>query len=256
MIDTPDEISELLLLRDELRAISVQVRGLNCGPASDPLPSIAPLFLAAQSLLARLAGLAGGPHPALTGNRPAQRSLAESGSAVARAGTDLASALAAHRHEDVGRPANPYLTAYLSQAAARLDLAANRCLDTAATIERTAAEAPAAGLRRKPPIHLTDAQLAALIAFSQGGARRYRGLRGGGLRISVPGRQHVSITTFDILNRHGLVSWDNSTALYIGQDITVTKEGQRALAGRRSERSSTAAPAPASAPTASPGVGR
>ncbi|MEU8960529.1 hypothetical protein AB0C89_02305 [Streptomyces sp. NPDC048491] len=175
MIDTPYEISELLLLRDELRAISVQVRDLNRGPASDPLPSIAPLFLAAQSLLARLAG---GPHPALTGNRPAQRSLAESGSADARAGTDLASALAAHRHEDVGQPANPYLTAYLSQAAARHDLAANRCLDTAATIERTAAEAPAAGLRRKAAIHLTDAQHAALLAFSQGGARRYRGLAG------------------------------------------------------------------------------
>jgi hypothetical protein len=82
---------------------------------------------------------------------------------------------------------------------------------------------------------LTDAQYDALKALSFGEGRLYESSqRGSGVtRVATHDGTRVSIATFRVLAKRGLVAADTNTSLFQGQKITVTEHGQQALAEPR-----------------------
>jgi hypothetical protein len=252
-----EQAEQLRSLAQDFEALHARVRDVSYTPGTDALRQISPLLLRAQDLtaiaLVRLSALDSSAYTSVPGSRSSLECLASVVFASSLAGNDLASALSANPYEGApfpGYPADdasvrtarhaeaiPKMTGHLADAAHQLDLSATGCHYVAAGITRDLAatrEAPAAAQPTTGPA-LTGAQFDALKSLARGGGRLYessqRGL--GVTRVATDDGTRVSIATFRALNKRGLVDWDTSTSLYSGQKITVTEQGQQALAKPR-----------------------
>ncbi|MBT2509186.1 hypothetical protein J7I98_25540 [Streptomyces sp. ISL-98] len=214
-------------------------------------------MLKAQDLtattLVRLGALDGSAYADIAGSRASLECLSSIVVASSLAGNDLASALYANPYEGApfpGYPADdeavrtarhaeaiPRMTGHLADAAHQLDLSAIGChyVTTGITRDLATAQDQATPVQRTTGPALTDAQYDALKALSLGEGKLYessqRGL--GVTRVATHDGTRVSIATFRALAKRGLVAADTSTSLFHGQKITVTEQGQQALAKPR-----------------------
>ncbi|MFI5751067.1 hypothetical protein ACIBBE_35345 [Streptomyces sp. NPDC051644] len=256
-INLPEQVDQLRALAHDFEALHARVRDVSYTPGTDALRQIRPLLHKAQDLtattLVRLGALDSSAYTSIAGSRASLECLASVVFASSLAGTDLASALYANPYEGAPFPgyladdasvrtarhaeAIPKMTGHLADAAHQLDLSATGCHYVATGITRDLAatrEAAATAQRAAGPA-LTGTQYDALKSFSLGGCRLYessqRGL--GVTRVATDDGTHVSIATFRALAKRGLVNRDTSTSLFRGQKITVTEDGQQALARPR-----------------------
>ncbi|TDC70278.1 hypothetical protein [Streptomyces hainanensis] len=123
-------------------------------------------------------------------------------------------------------------TALLARSAERQSPAA-----TPRAAAKAQAEAHAGSLER-----LTPAQRHALQAIAAGGVRLHETVRGSRY-IDVGQGPRITLTTYNSLERKGLISRDTSTMLlFHGQRLTITKRGQAALAAITPGRASASPP--------------
>ncbi|NIY65622.1 hypothetical protein [Streptomyces malaysiensis] len=144
----------------------------------------------------------------------------------------------------------PKMSGHLADAVHQLDLSATGChyVATGITRDLAATRQRAVSAQRAADPPLTSAQYDALKALALGGGRLYEcSQRGLGVTRVVSGDgTRVSIATFRVLAKRGLVDRGTSTSLFRGQKITVTEHGQQALAKPR-PAATAATPARASA---------
>ncbi|MFF1464490.1 hypothetical protein [Streptomyces sp. NPDC058330] len=138
------------------------------------------------------------------------------------------------------------------------------CARPAATTSLTASPRASSPLKIKPRAAqqtagalLSPAQYDALTALAVG-VRPYESSTRvlGVTRVATQDGTRVSIATYRALAKRGLVSADIGTLLFQGQKITVTEEGQRALAQPRPRAALSTAVATAPNNTAAQGVRR
>ncbi|MFI9039797.1 hypothetical protein [Streptomyces sp. NPDC053726] len=256
-LNLPEQVDQLRTLAHDFEALHARVRDVSYTPGTDALRQIRPLLLKTQDLtattLARLGALDSSAYTGIAGSRASLECLASVVVASSLAGTDLASALYANPYEGApfpGYPADgasvrtarhaeaiPKMTGHLADAAHQLDLSATGCHYVATGIrsDLAAIREAAATTQRAAGPSLTGTQYDALKSFSLGGCRLYessqRGL--GVTRVATGNGTRVSIATFRALAKRGLVNRDTSTSLFRGQKITVTEDGQHALARPR-----------------------
>ncbi|MER5440118.1 hypothetical protein [Streptomyces sp. NPDC002790] len=201
----------------------------------------------------RLTALDNSMYTNIAGSRASLELLASVVSASSLAGTDLAHFVLANPYEGApfaGYPADdeavrtvrhaeaiPKLNGHLDDAVHQLDLCAIGChyLAHGITEDLTSAQEhkPAAEQQTAGP-GLTAAQYDALTALNGGGRLYESTTRGLGVtRVATDDGTRVSIATFRALAKRGLVTRDTSTSLVIGQKVTVTGQGQQALARPR-----------------------
>lgn len=272
--DLTEHTEQLGALAHEFEALHARVRDFSYTPGTDALHQISPLLLTAQSLTAttliRLRALDSSAYTSVFGSRAGLECLASVLSAASLASSDLASALSANLYEGTsfpGHPADdaavrttrqaeaiPKMTRYLADAAHQLDLSATGCRYLADGITRAlaATRTAAPSARRTTEPALTGAQFAALQSLARGGGRLYesshRGL--GVTRVATDDGARVSIATFRVLAKRGLVHRDTSTSLFHGQEITITAQGRHALAQPRPHAAPPTATATATATAA------
>lgn len=278
-LDLPTQVQQLRDLAEEFETLHVRVRQVSYTPGTNALRQITPLLLKTQDLTAtallRLAALDNSAYTSIAGSRAGLETLSSVVAAASLAGTDLASALYANPYEGApfaGYPADDALvrtardaeaiarmTGHLEDAAHQLDLGAIACRYAASSITRglAAAHPPQAAQHQTMP-KLNSAQYTALTSLAQGAGRLYeseqRGL--GVTRVATTDGTRISIATFRALATRGLVSADTSTVLLVGQKITVTEQGQQALAQGRPASVTTTTPAPAPKTSVMQGVRR
>lgn len=234
------------------------MRDVSYTPGTDALRRIGPLLLQAQDLtataLVRLTALDNSAYTSVTGSRASLELLASVVSSASLAGTDLAHVVLANPYEGAefaGYPATseamrtarhaeaiPQMSGHLDDAVHQLDLCAIGCHylahgiaeDLAAEQERMSKTA-----RKTTGPALTAAQYDALTALNGGGHLYESATRGLGVtRVATNDCTRVSIATYRALAKRGLVTHDTSTSLWAGgQKITVTEQGQQALAQPR-----------------------
>ncbi|MBT2527555.1 hypothetical protein J7E91_19530 [Streptomyces sp. ISL-99] len=275
--DLTEQADQLRALARDFEALHARVRDVSYTPGTDALRQISPLLLKAQDLtaitLVRLGALDNSAYTNIAGSRASLECLASVVVASSLAGQDLALALYANPYEGAPFPgypvddasvrtvrhaeAIPKMTGHLADAAHQLDLSATGChyVATGVTRDLTAVREAAATAQRAAGPALTGPQYDALETFSLGSCRLYEmGL--GVTRVATDDGARVSIATFRALAKRGLVDRDTSTSLFRGQKITVTEEGQQALARPR-PAATTATPAKAvPKPSAVPGARR
>ncbi|WP_132836141.1 hypothetical protein [Streptomyces sp. BK205] len=224
-------------------------------PGTDALRHISPLLLRSQDLtataLARMSALNDSAYPSVAGSRAGLELLASSSSL---AGTDLAHVMLANPFEGAqlaGYPADdeavrtvrhaeaiPKMNGHLDDAVHQLDLCAIGCRYLAHGITENLAapqeqKAAAVQLQTTGPA-LTPAQHDALTALNGGGYLCESAARGlGVIHVATYDGTRVSIATYRALAKRGLVTRDTGTSLTTGQKITVTEQGQQALAQPR-----------------------
>ncbi|MEU2874213.1 hypothetical protein ABZ769_34320 [Streptomyces olivoreticuli] len=101
------------------------------------------------------------------------------------------------------------------------------------------------------PVRLSPNQHQALHTINRGGAELCETTRGR-TYVAAPGGQRITMTTYNSLERKGLVSRDTGTSLFTGQRLFATERGRTVLA---SLPAPTAAPAPGLPPRPAPQVG-
>ncbi|MET9294382.1 hypothetical protein [Streptomyces sp. NPDC003077] len=270
-IDITEQIERLQRLGEDFASLHQKVRTLSFTPGTDALNKISPLLLTAQDLtgqaLRRLATLNGSPYTDLPGSRPALTALASVVSSSSLAGSDLSGALGANPYEGTAFPgppadedsvrktrhaqARPVMTEHLADTAHQLDLCATGCRYLAAGIRRDLRHAAEQRPPHTPAPKLSATQHAALRALAQGEGKLYESHRIGTLRVQTKDGTRVSMATFRALKNRDLIRADARTSLLHGRDITVTSQGQRALA--HAHQSPGPAPFPSSpAPAALP----
>ncbi|WP_406149352.1 hypothetical protein [Streptomyces anulatus] len=276
-LNLPKQVDQLRLLANDFEAMSARVRDVSYTPGTDALRKIRPLLLRTQFLttatLIRLGALDSSAYTSTPGSQASLECLASVVFASSLAGTDLAHALHANPYEGApfpGYPADtasvrtarhaeaiPKMTGHLADAVRHLDLSATGCHYVATGITRdltTAREAKTAAQRKASP-DLSGTQYDALKTFSLGASRLYE-TRPGMIRVYTDNGDRVSMATYEALAKRELVDRDTSTSLFRGQRISVTEEGQRALAGPR-PAAKAAAPAKAAPKTSGvPGAHR
>ncbi|MER5545386.1 hypothetical protein ABT072_23660 [Streptomyces sp. NPDC002589] len=241
----------------DFEALKARVRDVSYTPGTDALRHISPLLLQAQDLtataLVRLTALDNSTYTHTPGSRAGLELLASVVSSSSLAGTGLAHVVLANPYEGAqvaGYPADdeavrtarrakaiPKINGHLDDAAHQLDLCAIGCHYLAHGITEdlaTTQEHKSAAVRQKTDPSLTPAQYDALSALQGGGKLYESSTRGLGVtRVATKDGTRVSIATYRALARRGLVSFDASTSLYQGLKITVTEQGQQALAQPR-----------------------
>ncbi|MFD4119034.1 hypothetical protein ACFWSJ_37030 [Streptomyces niveus] len=267
-LNLTEQAQELRNLAHEFEALRDRVRGVSYTPGTDALRQIGPLLLTTQdltaTLLVRLGALANSPYTRIPGSHASLECLSSLVLASTLAGNDLARALHAKPLEGAAFPgypaysesdrvarhatAIPRMTGHLNDAAHQLDLSATGCHYVANGITSDLADThdQATPERQTTGPALSPAQYDALKTLSAGEGKLYesprRGL--GVTRVVTADGTRVSIATFRALVKRRLVTVDTSTSLWHGQKITVTGDGQRALAQHRP----TTAPAAVAAP--------
>lgn len=270
-LDLPEQAQQLRDLAHEFEALRARVRGVSYTPGTDALRRIGPLLLKTQDLTAtlvvRLGALDNSPYTTVPGSHASLKCLSSLVIASTLASNDLAGALHANPLEGAAFPgypaysesdraarhatAIPRMTGHLHDAAHQLGLSATGCHYVATGITRDLADtqanqAKADQMDAGPS--LSPAQYDALQALSLGQGKLHessqRGL--GVTRVATHDGTRVSIATFRALAKRVLVTADTSTSLFHGQKITVTEQGQRALAQPRPMT------APATTATAAP----
>ncbi|MEV7394030.1 hypothetical protein [Streptomyces sp. NPDC091215] len=275
LLELADQVQQLRTLARDFEALHARVRDASYTPDTDALRQISPLLLKAQDLtaavLVRLGTLESSVYTSVAGSRSSLECLASVVVASSLAGSDLASALFANPFDGAPFPgcpsddastraarhaeAIPRMTGHLADAAHQLDLSATGChyVATGITRDRANARVETVSARAAAVPALTSTQYDALKALVLGGGRLYessqRGL--GVTRVAVDNGTRISIATFRALTHRGLVDRDTNTSLFYGQKITVTEQGQQALA--RPRPAATAA-SPARAVAAPPTV--
>ncbi|MEU8954990.1 hypothetical protein AB0C93_11865 [Streptomyces sp. NPDC048518] len=271
--EKPDQLRALARSFEELHD---RVRDLSYTPGTDALHKITPLLLAAQELtataLGQLRALDDSTYTGVTGSRAGLEALSAIVAGASLACSDLAEAISANPYEGApfaGYPADdahvraarhgeavPRMNSHLKDAAHQFDVRATACHYLATSIRSSLATTSP-----HPPqavAKLNDTQHSALKSLAQGEGRLYeRGQRGRSLtRVAAKDGTRISIATFQALAKRGLLTIDTSTPLLVGQAITVTEQGQRALVEFRptATLATTAVPAPRT--SAIPGVRR
>ncbi|MFF8918316.1 hypothetical protein ACF08M_34715 [Streptomyces sp. NPDC015032] len=274
-IDLSSQIDRLRHLAAGFEALRSQVLALALAlaPGTTTLRSISPVFHTAQGLTARLTAqvseLASSPYTTVAGSMESLDALCSAIGSSALASCDLAHAMARNpldgtgfcgptEHEARFREARhakavPVMAEHLQDAAGQLDLCATVCAYVATGMSKDIAPASTNTVRRNASQTLSDTQYEALGALATGGAKMETKGRGSA-HVAVPDGSRVTIATFQSLDKRGLVHLDTSVPLFRGRDITVTADGHRVLAHRRSSASAAAVPAPA-APAAIPARG-
>lgn len=268
-IDIASQVEHLRRLAGDFEALHTHVRDLTYTPGTDALDKISPVLLNVQDLTAkavlRLWILDGSQYTTVQGSRSSLETLASVVSSALLAGTDLAGALYANPYEgaafagqlvDEGAvrkarhaEATPVMAEHIADAAHQLDLRATACHFVASGISRDLAAAicttAVPSQQQEAPQKLSARQYAALQALAKGGGQVRETHHRGSTRVYTKDGTRVTIATFQSLHKGGLVRLDTGTALYQGRDITVTGEGQRALAHHRPGTALTTTPAPA-----------
>ncbi|WP_438290855.1 hypothetical protein [Streptomyces sp. HUAS TT7] len=241
----------------DFEALKARVRDVSYTPGTDALRHISPLLLQAQDLtataLVRLTTLDNSTYTHIPGSRASLELLASVVSSSSLAGTDLAHVVLANPYEGAqfaGYPADdeavrtarhaeavPKMNGHLDDAAHQLDLCATGCHYLAHGItEDLAAERqykPEAVRQTTGPA-LAPAQYDALTALNGGGQLYESAARGPGVtRVATDDGTRAPIATYRALARRELVTRDTSTSPAVGQKITVTEQGQQALARPR-----------------------
>ncbi|WP_215449422.1 hypothetical protein [Streptomyces sp. ATCC 21386] len=248
-IDLQAEIARLRQLGSDFEDLHSEIRSLTLTPGTDARQQLTSKIVATNELvqraMERLGTLDGSQYTAVPGSRPALEALASVVSAASVAASDLACALEANPLEGApfpGPPADeaavrkvrhaeavPAMAEHLADAAHQLDLAHTGCYYLASGITRDLKQ-HAEQHQTMPAPRITDIQYAALSALSQDGGRLYPSGRKGTLRASTTGGVTLNITTFNALNVRGLVRVNATRSLVQGQRVSVTAEGERALA--------------------------
>ncbi|MEU4173772.1 hypothetical protein [Streptomyces sp. NPDC026589] len=252
--DLTEQANQLRSLARDFDALHACVRDVSYTPGTDALRRISPLLLKTQQLtattLVRLGALDNSAYTSIAGSRASLERLSSVVVASSLAGQDLASALYANPYDGApfpGYPADdasvrtarhaeaiPRITGHLADAAHHLVLSATGCHYVATGITRdlaAAREATATSQRAAGPA-LSDTQYDALKTFSAGTCRLYE-TRPGMIRVYTDDGARVSMATFRALTKRGFIDRNTSTSLFRGQKITVTAEGQQALARPR-----------------------
>lgn len=267
------EISKLRRLGTDFDEMHRIIRSLKINRGSNILKTIAPLIEAAheltQGLLTRLQALHESEYAAVPGARGTLQALTSTVHSTTLAASHLSEALISHAHAPAAvspdtfevKPASARSTVVssLTKAAAGFEAGATGCHDVVThIIENLRAPIPAASATAQKQTaartpKLTAAQHAALQALAQEGGRLSESIRGH-KRFVVPRNSDVriTITTFDALEKRGLVHTDRSTPLLRGQNITVTPAGQRLLAAQRPSPATTPMPAAPPRPPRTP----
>lgn len=267
------EINKLRRLGADFDDMHRIVRGLKISRGSNILKTIAPLIEAAhelaQGLLARIQALHESEYAAVPGSRTTLQALTSTVHSTTLAASHLSEALISHAQAPAAvspdtfevKPASARSTvvASLAKAAAGFEASATGCHDAVThIIENLRAPTPAASATAQkqtaaPAPKLTAAQHAALQALAQEGGRLSESIRGH-KRFVVPRNSDVriTITTFDALEKRGLVHTDRSTPLLRGQNITVTPAGLDVLAAQRPSPAATPVPPPPPRPPRNP----
>lgn len=253
----------------DFEALKGRVHDVSYTPGTDALRRIGPLLFQAQNLtataLGHLTALDNSAYTHVAGSGASLDLLSSVVSSSSLAATDLAHVLLANPYEGAqfaGNPANdeavraarhaeavPKMSGHLNDAVHQLDLCATGCHYLAHGIAEDLASAqdhkPPAAQQTAGPA-LSPAQYDALTALAVGGRLYESSTRGLGVtRVATQDGTRVSIATYRALAKRGLVSADTGTLLFQGQKITVTEEGQRALAQPRPRAAlSTAAATP------------
>ncbi|WP_327352868.1 hypothetical protein [Streptomyces sp. NBC_01304] len=233
------------------------MRDISYTPGTDALRHISPLLLQAQDLtataLVRLKALDNSTYTSVPGSQASLNLLASVVSSSSLAGTDLAHVVLANPYEGAefaGYPATseairtarhaeaiPKMNGHLDDAVHQLDLCAIGCHYLAHGITEdltTAQELKPAVVQQTAGPALTPAQHGALAALHNGGhLYRNPNRRKGETRVAANNGARVSIATYRVLAKHELVTNDTRTPLVVGQTITVTEQGQQALAQQR-----------------------
>ncbi|MGQ4435318.1 MULTISPECIES: hypothetical protein [unclassified Streptomyces] len=204
--------------------------------------------------VARLTALDNSTYTSVAGSRSGLELMASVVSSSSLAGTDLAHAVLANPYEGApfaGYPADdeavravrhaeaiPKMNGHLDDAVHQLDLCAIGCRYLAHGITEdltTVQESKPAAVQQTAGSALTAAQYDALAALNRGGSLYESATRGMGVtRVAADDGTRVSIATYRALEKRGLVTHDTSAMLWSGgQKITVTEQGQQALARPR-----------------------
>ncbi|MGW0710502.1 hypothetical protein ACWD4G_31870 [Streptomyces sp. NPDC002643] len=155
--------------------------------------------------------------------------------------------------------ARPEMAEHLADAVHQLGIASTGCRYVASGIARDLNKHRERSPDTTAP-EITGSQYAALAALAKEGGLLYVFRTHGTLHARLTGGGRVNISTFKALDRRGLVRVDASAPLAEGRRITVTDDGQRALAHHQPPqatpwpKAANAAAAPAVAGRA--GVGR
>lgn len=234
------------------------MREVSYTPGTDALRRIGPLLLQAQDLtataLVRLTALDNSEYTSVTGSRASLELLASVVSSSSLVGTDLAHVVLANPYEGAefaGYPAIteamrtarhaeaiPQMSGHLDDAVHQLGLCATGCHYLAHGIAEDLAaeqEHKSKAAQKTTGPALTPAQYDALTSLNGGGHLYESATRGMGVtRVATNDCTRVSIATYRALEKRGLVTTDTSTSLMAGgQKITVTEQGQQALAQPR-----------------------
>ncbi|MEU2131751.1 hypothetical protein [Streptomyces sp. NPDC018352] len=272
-IDLSSRIGQLRHLAASFEALRSQVHDLSVAPGPTALRSLSPMFHTAQGLAARLttqvSELSASPYTTVAGSQESLDALCSAIGSASLASCGLAHALARNpldgtgfggptEHEARFREARhaeavPVMAEHLQDAVGQLALCATVCHYVATGMSKDLVPASTTTARRNTSPELSDTQYKALGALAKGGASMETKGRGSA-RVAVPDGIRVTIATFQSLDKRGLVHLDTSVPLFHGRAITVTADGNRALAHRRSTTPAAAVPAPA-APAAMPARG-
>ncbi|MBC9715713.1 hypothetical protein H9Y04_24515 [Streptomyces sp. TRM66268-LWL] len=233
------------------------MRDISYTPGTDALRHISPLLLQAQDLtataLVRLKALDNSTYTGVPGSRASLDLLASVVSSSSLAGTDLAHMVLANPYEGAefaGYPATseairtarhaeaiPKMNGHLDDAVHQLDLCAIGCHYLAHGITEdlaTTREHKPSAVRQPTVPALTSAQYDALTALNSGGhLYRNPNRRKAETRVAANNGARVSMATYRVLAKHGLVTNDTRTSLVVGQTITVTEQGQQSLTQQR-----------------------
>ncbi|WP_326731792.1 hypothetical protein [Streptomyces phaeochromogenes] len=264
----------------DFEALKTRLRDMSYTPGTDALLHISPLLLQAQDLtataLVRLRALDNSTYTSVAGSRVGLELMASVVSSSSLAGTDLAHVVLANPYEGAqfaGYPADdeavrtarhaeasPKMSGHLNDAVHQLDLCATGCHYLAHGITEdlvSAQDHEPLAVQQTAGATLTPAQYDALTALAGGGKLYESSTRGLGVtRVATQDGNRVSIATYRALAKRRLVSADTSTSLFQGQRITVTAEGQRALAQPRPRAALSTTAATVPKVTAAQGVRR
>lgn len=270
-VDLHEQINHLRRLAHDFKALRDQVRGLAVVPGTEALRQLTPLVLKGQELVGEvllpLSALDGSPYAVVSGSRQSLNALGAVVSGASLASCDLAHALAANpldstgfagprQDEDSNRNARhalagPEMERHLADAARQLEACETACHDLVTGITRDLEHASAH--TRQTPHKINRTQYETLRELAKGGATmRTRDLRPP--IILTPDNTIITAATFQPLNERGLVHLDTSAPLHRGWPITVTAEGQRALAEYRSRTTAVPGAGPTAAATGMPTV--
>ncbi|MFB7270800.1 hypothetical protein [Streptomyces sp. NPDC056244] len=154
------------------------------------------------------------------------------------------------------REARQNIATHLAAAAQSLSVCATGCRYVATHLSGTTPAPPVTAPVRSTtrtggsapatrPVRLTPRQHQALHTIAQGGVKLHETTRGRWHVATPPGPgERITLTTYNSLEKKGLVDRDTSSSLFTGQALTATDRARTVLA---------ALPPPAATPPAQPG---